>query len=146
MLTPQPVDNGQATAVATALFNQFAEAIDTKDWEGYAELFTEDGRMVLPWREPVARSEMVELNAVNFAIFSITQHVISNQTASVNSDRISAWAYLIATHVYEPSQNRENNWVVGARYDAQIELAGEKFLFSELTLTALWQMGDLPFR
>ena len=64
----------------TALLNRYARAVDTKDWELYRSLFTDDA--VIDYSSAGAvvgsRDEVVDWFAANFGAIPWTMHYITN--------------------------------------------------------------------
>lgn len=128
-----------STLTVASLFTEFARTLDTKDWEAYAA----DGELVLPWGDPIPQSDLVDVAQATLGGFSLTQHIITNHYVHMAGDRGSASAYLQATHVYSPEQEKEN-WVVGGKYDVEVQLRNGTILFSRVTLGLMWPTGPGP--
>ena len=64
----------------TALLNRYARAVDTKDWELYRSVFTEDEMIDYSSAGAVvgSRDEVVDWFAANFGAIPWTMHYITN--------------------------------------------------------------------
>ncbi len=64
----------------TALLNRYARAVDTKDWELYRSVFTEDAHIDYSSAGAVVgtRDEVVEWFAANFGVLPWSMHYITN--------------------------------------------------------------------
>ncbi len=64
----------------TALLNRYARAVDTKDWELYRSVFTEDAMIDYSSAGAVvgSRDEVVDWFAANFGAIPWTMHYITN--------------------------------------------------------------------
>ena len=130
-------------ALITDLLFQFAEALDAKDWERYAGLYTDDGVLELPWGEVVTKDRLVQSTSHNLGRFESTHHMSTNQRVFPAGDTATSSSYLQATHVYPADQHREN-WVAGARYDCTYRLVDGTWKFVRVRLTSFWQTGEPP--
>ncbi|KWX64264.1 nuclear transport factor 2 family protein [Mycobacterium sp. NAZ190054] len=84
-----------------ALLYRYARAVDTKDWELYRSVFTEDA--VIDYSSAGAvvgtRDEVVEWFAANFGVLPWTMHYITNVEAEIDGDSASVRAMF-----YNPMQ------------------------------------------
>ncbi|MCK0177416.1 MULTISPECIES: nuclear transport factor 2 family protein [Mycobacteriaceae] len=64
----------------TALLNTYARAVDTKDWELYRSVFTEDAHIDYSSAGAVVgtRDEVVDWFAANFGVIPWSMHYITN--------------------------------------------------------------------
>lgn len=85
-------------AEITALLYRYARAVDTKDWELYRSVFTEDAHIDYSSAGAVAgsRDEVVGWFAANFGVIAWSMHYITNievLTASADEATIRAMFY-----------------------------------------------------
>ncbi|WNG89530.1 nuclear transport factor 2 family protein [Mycobacterium sp. ITM-2016-00317] len=84
-----------------ALLNRYARGVDTKDWELYRSVFTEDA--VIDYSSagipPGSRDEIAELFSSAFEAIPWTMHYITNVEATVTGDTASVRAMF-----YNPMQ------------------------------------------
>jgi hypothetical protein len=80
-----------------ALLYRYARAVDTKDWELYRSVFTEDARIDYSSAGAAVgeRDEVVEWFAANFGVIPWSMHYITNIEADVDGDsaRVRAMFY-----------------------------------------------------
>lgn len=85
----------------TALLNRYARAVDTKDWELYRTVFTEDAVIDYSGAGQIAgpRDEVVDWFKTNFGVLPWTMHYITNIEADVDGDTATVRAMF-----YNPMQ------------------------------------------
>ncbi|MGE2718738.1 nuclear transport factor 2 family protein [Mycolicibacterium celeriflavum] len=80
-----------------ALLHRYARAVDTKDWELYRSVFTDDAHIDYSSAGAVvgSRDEVVEWFAANFGVIPWSMHHITNVEADINGDtaRVRAMFY-----------------------------------------------------
>lgn len=80
---------------------RYARAIDTRDWDLLAALFTKDA--VIDYRVPggtrLRLPEMLGWLRESLRIFRTTRHVMSNPLIEIEGDEARSTTYLTATHV-----------------------------------------------
>ena len=85
----------------TALLNRYARAVDTKDWELYRSLFTDDA--VIDYSSAGAivgsRDEVVDWFSKNFGVIPWSMHYITNVEAEIHGDTATVRAMF-----YNPMQ------------------------------------------
>lgn len=85
----------------TALLNRYARAVDTKDWELYRSLFTDDA--VIDYSSAGAivgsRDEVVDWFSENFGVIPWSMHYITNVEAEIHGDTATVRAMF-----YNPMQ------------------------------------------
>ena len=123
--------------------HEFADALDSQDWQRYAGLYADDGILELPWGEVVTKDRLVESTSHNLGRFHATQHISTNHRVSVDGDGATSSSYLIATHVFPPDQDRAH-WVIGARYDCTFRRENGAWKFTHVTLSTIWHTGEAP--
>lgn len=73
--------------------------------------------------------------------FSMTQHVSTNHLVTVDGDRATASAYVLATH-HMAVEAREPWSVIGARYDIDAARTAGDWRLTRLKWTRLWTSGN----
>ena len=129
------------------LVGRLSLAIDAKDWDAMAQLFTETvyhDRTSLtggePYTAPVA--QFVEgwrqtLDAMDAILHQITNHVIS-----VDDDEATCTANMQGTHVLaNPSGG--DMWSVGGRHVYQLKRTSGGWRICGLTFTLQWATGNM---
>ncbi|WP_137148109.1 nuclear transport factor 2 family protein [Mycolicibacterium sp. CR10] len=84
-----------------ALLSRYARAVDTKDWELYRSVFTEDAHIDYSSAGAAAgtRDEVTEWLAVGFAAIPWSMHYITNVESTVDGDTATVRAMF-----YNPMQ------------------------------------------
>ncbi|MDQ1206293.1 nuclear transport factor 2 family protein [Microbacterium sp. SORGH_AS_0862] len=131
------------SVIAGHRFSEFARALDTKDWQGYQNLYSADGQLRLPWGDPVPHDRLASETEINLGRFACTHHMITNALAVPDGARMTVSANLHAAHIY-PEEARKAAWIAVGRYDAELVLDGDTWFFHRVALTPLWQQGDVP--
>lgn len=146
MPTTMTLDEAETCSVIAGYrFSRFARALDSKDWQGYQDLYSVDGELRLPWGDPVPRERLAEETRFNLGRFAATHHIIANVLAIPAGPRMSVTANLHAVHIY-PEDSGKVDWVSIGRYDAELVLTDGAWLFRRVALTPLWHDGDVPVR
>ena len=72
----------------------YAHAVDTKDWELYRSLFTDDAEIDYTAAGGIQGTvdEVVAWMTTTMEMFSATQHLVSNEMVSIDGDRATARA------------------------------------------------------
>lgn len=95
------------------LLHSYARCADTKDWEGFADLFTDDGYLVLPFGK-LEKKDMVRAVASVLSPWQATQHMFSNVSIATDRDHLTTNHYLQATRARrgEHLRSRRHRWLV----------------------------------
>ncbi len=131
------------TAEITRSITDIAAGADRHDWPrvraAFADTVTVDYTSL--WGGEPATLPADELIAQWSGFlpgFEITHHMVTNQTVTaLDETTASAEADFTATHRIDDAL-----WVLGGRYDYALERAGDRWVVSALTMTALWETGD----
>jgi ketosteroid isomerase-like protein len=85
----------------SALLYRYARAVDTKDWELYRSVFTDDARIDYSSAGAAVgtRDEIIDWFAANFGVIPWTMHYITNIEATVEADTATVRAMF-----YNPMQ------------------------------------------
>ena len=115
-------------------------AIDRKDWDGYANVFAEDGEFEIMGQRRKGREEIVAGPARDLAKYDGLQHIVTNQIVAVDGDRAEGQWYAIAVHVPDgddPGVHAD----VGLRYRFTAGRTAEGWRFTEVVIDILWTSG-----
>ena len=76
------------------LLYRYARAVDTKDWELYRSVFTDDAYIEYPSEGAVVgnRDEVVDWFAANFGVVTWSMHYITNIESDIDGDTASVRA------------------------------------------------------
>jgi hypothetical protein len=122
-----------------ALYSEFAHRVDSKDFLGYADLYTSGGRLVVPWRDPIPQAEIAEIAASRLGQWARTHHMVTNHRTVVDGDSACSTAYVQATHMR--SENIDDAWVLGGRYECSHQRVVGEWKFESLALHYVWSRG-----
>jgi ketosteroid isomerase-like protein len=89
----------------SALLYRYARAVDTKDWELYRSVFTDDARIDYSSAGAAVgtRDEIIDWFATNFGVIGWTMHYITNIEATIRTDPAGDTATVRAMF-YNPMQ------------------------------------------
>jgi 3-phenylpropionate/cinnamic acid dioxygenase small subunit len=122
----EPVDAEQAAALQELLDRdeisrvlvKFARALDEKDWDGYANLYVENGVFRRPHRIHEGRKGLAEFVQSDLGSFVGLHHITGNHDITVHGDSAKARSSLQAYHVR--SEDLSDFWAVGGWYDMEL--------------------------
>lgn len=139
------------TAISDLLI-AFARAVDTKDWNGYAALFTEDGIVEIPVKLPdgsfvrhVGRTGKAEWIAGNndrpgLGRFVLTHHLSANHQMTIDGDTAASTSY--AQCVHRLSDDPTEVWELGGWYTCQLRRTADAgWPFTKVHLDMVWEHG-----
>jgi len=127
-------------AEITNLFYAFAAAVDNKDSEAYADLFTEDGVVELPHGTTRGREAIRVMRGP--PPHWGTHHISTNHKIDIDGDQAIARGYLMATHIFDkslPSKNAQ----AGGWYDTTLVKTADGWRFSSVRLSIVWTTGEM---
>lgn len=120
----------------------YARRVDTKDWQGYADLFADDGRIVWPYgdipKKDIARSIERILEP-----FDATHHMLTNIGITIDGDTARAHYYLQSVHIPSTTESDQTS-DIGGWYDNDYRRTPDGWRIMKLDLTFIWSSG-LPF-
>jgi ketosteroid isomerase-like protein len=125
------------------LIMNFARCADTKDWNGYAALFAEDGAALLPFGR-LEKKDLVKSVTPVLAPFALTQHLFTNVSIDVNGDTANTNHYLQAVHV-PSSDEQELHADIGGWYNNTYRRTADGWRLVTVDLTFVWSDG-IPFQ
>ena len=132
-------------AVSDALI-AFAHAIDTRDWQGYANLFLDDGILELPFRQPdgtfagnVGRDGMAAYVQNGQSGFAQTHHLSANHQISLDGDVATTTSYCQCVHRHD--EDPGNVWELGGWYHCELRRTDAGWRFQRVRLEAVWEHG-----
>ena len=126
------------------LLSRYARAIDERDFDLLASVFTHDARIHYDMDQGT-RLEFPELAAwleKALQIFRVTHHVITNPVIEIEADRARSTCYLTCTHVQETLDGRESLIVEGGVYTDLHVRTAEGWRIRQRTLRRAYVNGD----
>lgn len=123
------------------LTERYAAHADRRRDAAIAELFTEDGRLVIEWGggQPTTVRGRAGIEAAMKPLdrYRVTQHVVGNQLLDFSGDAVGGETYCTASHVYD-DETGSRVFVMHIRYVDTFAQDGERWLFRERRLTVDW--------
>jgi uncharacterized protein (TIGR02246 family) len=128
------------------LVERYAAAVDARDADAVAHLFTEDGRLVLHLMpgtevEPVVRSGRVEIAAAlgaGLTRYRVTTHVIGGQVLELDGTEADGVTLCLAHHVLDTEDGSEL-LVMAIRYHDRYVKEHGLWRFAERRLRLDWR-------
>ncbi|MTD55251.1 nuclear transport factor 2 family protein [Amycolatopsis pithecellobii] len=130
----------------------FARAIDTKDWAGYAALFTEDGVVEIPVKLPdgtfarhIGRAGMAawiagDANRPGLGRFVQTHHLSANHQITIDHDTATTTSY--AQCIHRLDDDPANVWELGGWYSCEVRRTPDAgWRFTRVHLDMVWEHG-----
>lgn len=115
----------------------FSRCIDTKDFDGYASLYSRDGELVTPWGGHRGRDGLADHVRYDLGHYSRLHHVSAAHDISLDGDRAEVRATLLATHVVDESGERF--WSVGGHYEIQVVREDDVWRFARVEIKPAWR-------
>ncbi|MFJ6901987.1 nuclear transport factor 2 family protein [Streptomyces hokutonensis] len=120
----------------------FARALDSKDWQGYADLFAEDGHLLLPWGDKIPKGQVAAGASGGLGRYEHTHHLSANHQIEISGDTAVTHSYVQALHV--PAENpRSDHWLVLGWYDNKLRRENGAWKFTEVALTSVWENREV---
>lgn len=119
---------------------QYARTADTKDYEGYANLFSDDGRILWPLgridKKDIARSISVILGP-----FERTHHLFANIGIEIEGDTARSNHYLQAVHVGSGADSGDHA-DIGGWYNNHYRRTPDGWKIVSVELNFIWSGGS----
>jgi hypothetical protein len=129
------------------LLYSFAAALDSKDWNKYADNYADNGYIELPDPQSsdggtfiLHKDKMLELVPRSLGRYAATHHISTNHQISVDGDQAESRSYLQAVHV---GPKPADHWTAGGWYDCCYIRTPEGWRFARVKLTCVWLTGDV---
>ena len=120
------------------LANRYAQAVDRRDADALASLFTADGGLDRPgasWRgHEQLRAIVGRLNT----LYGSTFHTVRNQTVAVDGDSAEGETYCVAMHMMPPADGIQKRMDMGIRYQDRFVRQNGTWLFARRELIVDW--------
>ena len=132
---------------------RYARAADRRDYEAFADLFTEKGRISVHHRdaygtEPIHAMEdraTIVRNMSGLEAYEKTQHIVANQLVEIEGDHASGETYCTAHHIYRVD-GAPVDLTMFIRYQDRWLREGGRWWFEERRLCVDWErhgpLGD----
>ena len=126
-------------AISDVLY-RYATGLDTKNWELYRSVFTDEIDMhysSTDGYEHFTADEWVERWRPMFTGFDATQHISMNHTFDIRGDEATCISYMRARHVVG-----DDHWTMGGYYTNELVRTAEGWKLRRVMLTTTWTDGN----
>ncbi|MEM9620645.1 MAG: nuclear transport factor 2 family protein [Pseudomonadota bacterium] len=125
---------------------EYALGIDTRDWDLYRSIFTDQITMDFSSysgqpASTMAADDWVANCAALFNGLDATQHVMSNPMVDVQGDTARLRMYMQAEHFLANPQG-DASFTIGGYYDDQLQRTPSGWKITAVTLNVFWQRGN----
>jgi hypothetical protein len=120
------------------LLARYAQCIDSRDWAGLQETYTQDGVME-HGAAAVGRDQMPEFSERILVGVASAQHLVGSAAIEIDGDTAHTHSAYFATHV------AENGTIVrqaGGWYDCAVQRTTQGWRFTRVTATSSWRIGS----
>lgn len=116
----------------------YARAVDTKDWALFRSLFTDDASIDYTSSGGIAGGveEVATWMETTMAMFSTTQHIVTNETVAIDGDTASVQAVLFNPMVFDGSETL--SFTCGGGYDHDLVRSGAGWKSRRVTMHMTW--------
>ena len=128
------------------LLTRYAWAIDDKDWDALATVFTEDARIDYTSAGGISgtRDDVVAWLAETLSAFPMTQHMVTTRQVTLDGDRATARSMLFNPMGLSDGEGGLRVFYTGGVYRDRLRRTSDGWRIEERTEEALWFDGDLP--
>jgi uncharacterized protein (TIGR02246 family) len=127
------------------LANLYAQAVDRRNAEALASLFTENGvidRSGNAWR---GRTQILGFPSRLDGLYASTLHTVRNQTVTITGDTAEGETYAVAYHLKRPEGGKQVRIDWGIRYQDRFMRQDGAWLFAKRELIVDWvETTELP--
>jgi 3-phenylpropionate/cinnamic acid dioxygenase small subunit len=126
----------------TEICYRYGLALDSRDWDALAALFTEDADAYYMDMPPAHGYKTIQ-DTCRTALepLSATQHLISNVVVRPDGDGAECTCYLQAQHVKTGTPGGDN-FIIAGRYDDQLVRTPDGWRIRERRLAVMWTAGN----
>lgn len=119
------------------LLARFVHCLDQRDFHGYAALFTEDCRLVLPHATHHGRAGLAAFVTADLGDYAETHHSTSDHLVRVDGDTAVVRSQMRAVHL-RSAGDPADWWAVGGRYEHVFRRGPDGWLISAVTVSPVW--------
>ncbi|MEM9202190.1 MAG: nuclear transport factor 2 family protein [Actinomycetota bacterium] len=116
----------------------YARAVDTKDWDAFRSLFTDDAHIDYSSSGGIEGGvdEVASWMETTMSMFSTTQHIITNETVTIDGDTASVHAVLFNPMVFDGADTL--SFTCGGGYDHDLVRVGDDWKSRRVVMTMSW--------
>ena len=123
-----------------ALRIEYGHRLDSKDFVGFAELFTEDGELVAPLGTAKGRPAITRALVDRLEAIPAGYHYYSNTAIDLDGDR--AAMRVMFAYLQPDAEQWPKAWLTG-HYDDTVRRDGERWAFERVKITI--DIGFAPY-
>ena len=123
-----------------ALRIAYGRCLDAKDFDGMAELFTEDGEIAAPLGVAKGRAAIRKTLVARLDEIPAGYHYYSNTAIELDGDRATLW--VMFAYVQPDSESWPKAWLTGHYNDEVVRVDG-RWQFERVTITI--DIGFAPY-
>jgi hypothetical protein len=136
-----------AQAALRSLAERYARAVDRRDGDAFAELFTQNGVIrsfspadsETPNKETVGREALAQVPAAVAATYTHTQHFLGQSTYEIGAGVAAGEVYCTAHEVAARPEGGETHWTMFIRYADRYRLGADgRWRFEERRVLVDW--------
>ena len=120
----------------------FARALDERDWETYANTYTEDGVFAINGLIEMAGRDTIRAKTSSeqgLGAYQGTWHLSSNHCITIDGDTATLRSYLLGVHMLS---TRTRDHADGAGWhDCDVVRTAERWRFSKVRISEVWHAG-----
>jgi ketosteroid isomerase-like protein len=124
------------------LTHAYCWALDSKDFDGLDQVFTDDATALLRSALLEGRHAIKQRIRSSVEPLDATQHTVTNHMITVDGDRATSRCYLHSQHVRRGTPGGEL-FVIAGRYEDQLVRTSAGWRIAHRTLVEVWQDGNL---
>jgi hypothetical protein len=132
-------------AAISDVVHRYATALDTRDWDLYRSIFTDEIEMNYSSTggqpERIKADDWVDRWRAQFAGFDATQHLSANHVYDIRGDEATCTSYMRAVH-YLTNNEGENHYTIGGYYTNRLVRTPDGWKLCGVTLKVTWTSGN----
>ena len=128
-----------------ALLDEYAHAIDSRDFDLVTTLFTADAHLdyTSSGGPAASRDEAVDWLRASLPAVALTQHLLTNRRIQVDGDRATVRTELLNPLLFDSDKGTEL-MLLGGRYDDQVVRTAAGWRINKRVHTTPWTAGPIP--
>jgi hypothetical protein len=117
---------------------RYAQAMDRKQPEVLAQIFTDDGEIESVFRAQRGIAEILTIPDMLKSMYAGTLHAVHNQTVTVTGDTAEGETYCVAYHLKHPKDGKHMRFDYGIKYQDNFMRVNGAWRFRRRYLQIEW--------
>jgi hypothetical protein len=117
---------------------RYAQAMDRKEPEVLAQIFTDDAEIESLFRAQRGIGEILGIPDMLKSMYASTMHTVHNQTVTVTGDTAEGETYCVAYHLKHPKDGKHMRFDYGIKYQDKYRRVDGAWRFSRRYLQIEW--------